>query len=125
MRLFRSSVISVKDADYVSAARAMGAKDSRILLREVLPNVVPAMASIALLGIAVAIIAEGGLTLLGAGIQPPDPSWGGMIASGRDDLPDAPYIVFIPSTAIFLTVLSLNFLGDKIRDRFDVRESAL
>lgn len=124
-RITRVNAMVWSQREFVLAARAQGAKDSRILLREVLPNVVPAMGSIALLGIAVAIIAEGGLALLGAGIGKPDPSWGSMVASGRSELDDAPYIVFIPSTAIFLTVLSLNFLGDKMRERFDVREGAL
>jgi peptide/nickel transport system permease protein len=124
-RITRVNALAWSQREFVMAARAQGAKDSRIILREVLPNVVPAMVSIALLAIAVVIIAEGGLALLGAGIQPPTPSWGSMVATGRSSLRDAPYIVFIPSTAIFLTVLSLNFLGDKIRDRFDVRESAL
>ena len=90
-----------------------------------LPNVLPAMFSIALLGIAVVIVAEGGLSLLGVGIQLPTPSWGNMIAEGRSDLRDAPYIVMVPTVAIFLTVLALNYLGDIVRARFDVRESAL
>jgi peptide/nickel transport system permease protein len=83
------------------------------------------MFSIALLGIAVVIVAEGGLSLLGVGIQLPTPSWGNMIAEGRSDLREAPYIVMAPTVAIFLTVLALNFLGDIVRARFDVRESAL
>ena len=87
----------------------------------------PALFSIALLGIAVVIIAEGGLALLGVGVPPPpDPSWGNIIAQGRGGPPARrPSSSLIPSTVIFLTVLSLNFLGDKIRDRFDVRESVL
>ena len=124
-RITRANAMAWSQREFVMAARAQGAKDSRIIFREVLPNVLPAMFSIALLGIAVAIIAEGGLSLLGAGLPPPTPSWGTMIAQGRGSLRDAPFIVFIPSIFIFLTVLSLNFLGDKIRDRFDVRESAL
>lgn len=124
-RITRASTLSWSKRDFVTAAKAQGAKDSRILFREILPNVLPAMLSIALLGIAVATIAEGGLALLGVGIEPPTPSWGNIIAQGRGELREAPYIVFVPSIAIFLTVLSLNFLGDKIRDRFDVRESAL
>jgi peptide/nickel transport system permease protein len=124
-RITRASALAWSQREFVMAARAQGAKDSRIIFREVLPNVLPAMFSIALLGVAVVIIAEGGLALLGVGVAPPEPSWGNIIATGRGGLREAPYIVFIPSTVIFLTVLSLNFLGDKIRDRFDVRESAL
>jgi peptide/nickel transport system permease protein len=73
----------------------------------------------------VVIVAEGGLSVLGIGIQLPTPSWGNMIAEGRSDLRDAPYIVMVPTVAIFLTVLALNYLGDIVRARFDVRESAL
>jgi peptide/nickel transport system permease protein len=124
-RITRASALAWSQREFVMAARAQGAKDSRIIFREVLPNVLPAMFSLSLLAIAVVIIAEGGLALLGVGVPPPDPSWGNIIATGRGGLRDAPYIVFIPSVTIFLTVLSLNFLGDKIRDRFDVRESAL
>jgi peptide/nickel transport system permease protein len=124
-RITRASALAWSQREFVMAARAQGAKDSRIIFREVLPNVLPAMFSITLLGVAVVIIAEGGLAILGVGIPPPEPSWGNIIATGRSGLREAPFIVFIPSTVIFLTVLSLNFLGDKIRDRFDVRESAL
>jgi peptide/nickel transport system permease protein len=103
----------------------MGARTSEIMFREVLPNVLPAMFSIALLGVAVVIVAEGGLSILGVGVQLPTPSWGNVLAEGRADLRDAPHIVLIPTVVIFLTVLSLNYLGDIVRARFDVRESAL
>jgi peptide/nickel transport system permease protein len=93
-------------------------------VREVLPNVLPAMVSIALLGVAVAIVAEGSLALLGVGVTEV-PSWGNMIASGRSDLARAPHTVAVPSIATFLTVLALNYLGDVVRARFDVREAAL
>ena len=94
------------------------------MFREVLPNVAPAMMSIALLGVAVAIVAEGSLALLGVGVTEV-PSWGNMIALGRSDLSRAPHIVAVPAIAIFLTVLALNYLGDVIRARFDVREAGL
>jgi peptide/nickel transport system permease protein len=124
-RITRANTLTWAQREFVLAARAQGAKHSRILFREVLPNVLPAMFSIALLGIAVAIIAEGGLSLLGVGVELPKPSWGNMIAEGRGSLRNSPHIVFIPSIAIFLTVLALNYMGDVIRTRFDVRESAL
>lgn len=124
-RITRASTLTWSQREFVLAAKAQGAKNSRIIFREVLPNVLPAMVSIALLGMAVALIAEGSLSILGAGIEAPTPSWGNIIALGRNDLRSAPHIVFIPSAAIFLTVLSLNFLGDRIRELFDVRESAL
>lgn len=121
----RSTTLSWAKREFVLAARAQGAKNARIMFREVLPNVMPAMFSISLLGVAVAIIAEGGLSLIGVGVELPRPSWGNIIAEGRSNLRNAPHIVFIPSAAIFLTVLALNYLGDVIRSRFDVRESSL
>jgi peptide/nickel transport system permease protein len=95
------------------------------MIREVLPNVLPAMFSIALLAIAVVIVAEGGLSILGIGVLPPAVSWGNMIASTRADLITLPYELFEPIACIFFTVLSLNYLGDIVRARTDVRESAL
>lgn len=124
-RITRASTMTWSQREFVLAAKAQGAKDSRIIFREVLPNVLPAMVSIALLGMAIALIAEGSLAILGASVEAPTPSWGNIIALGRNDLRDAPHVVFIPSITIFLTVLSLNYLGDKIRELFDVRESAL
>jgi peptide/nickel transport system permease protein len=124
-RITRASTLSWCQREFVTASRAIGARNRTIMIGEVLPNVLPAMFSIALLGIAVVIVAEGGLSVLGIGIQLPTPSWGNMIAEGRSDLRDAPYIVMVPTVAIFLTVLALNYLGDVVRARFDVRESAL
>jgi peptide/nickel transport system permease protein len=124
-RITRASTLSWCQREFVTASRAIGARNRSIMIGEVLPNVLPAMFSIALLGIAVVIVAEGGLSVLGVGVQLPTPSWGNMIAEGRSDLRDAPHIVMVPTVAIFLTVLALNYLGDVVRARFDVRESAL
>ena len=124
-RITRASTLTWSQREFVLAAKAQGAKSFRILFREVMPNVLPAMFSIALLGVAVVIVAEGGLSLLGLGVELPTPSWGNIIALGRNDLRDAPHIVFIPSIVIFVTVLALNYLGDVVRARFDVRESGL
>ena len=123
-RIARASTMAWSEREFVKAAEVLGAGHLRILWREVLPNVLPAMVSIALLGIAVAIVAEGSLALLGVGITEV-PSWGNMIAFGRSDLARAPHVVAVPSIAIFLTVLALNYLGDVVRARFDVREAAL
>jgi len=109
----------------VLAARAQGAKNGRIMLRELLPNVLPAMFSISLLGIAIAIVAEGTLAILGVGVRPPTPSWGNIIALDRGNLFKSPHIVFEASLLIFFTVLALNFLGDVVRSRFDVREGGI
>jgi peptide/nickel transport system permease protein len=124
-RITRANTMAWSQREFVMAARAMGAKNRQIMFGEVLPNVLPAMFSIALLGVAVVIVAEGGLSLLGVGVQLPTPSWGNVLAEGRSDLRDAPHIVLIPTVVIFLTVLALNYLGDVVRARFDVRESAL
>jgi peptide/nickel transport system permease protein len=124
-RITRANTLVWSQREFVTAARSVGARSSRVLVREVLPNVLPAMFSISLLGIAVAIVAEGGLSLLGVGVQPPTPSWGNIIAEGRNNLAIAPFVVAFPTLFIFLTVLALNFLGDVVRARFDVRESAL
>ena len=123
-RIARASTLSWSEREFVRAAEVLGASHLRIMVREVLPNVLPAMASIALLGIAVAIVAEGSLALLGVGVRDV-PSWGNMIADGRSDLARAPHIVAVPSIATFLTVMALNYLGDVVRARFDVREGGL
>jgi peptide/nickel transport system permease protein len=122
-RITRANTLAWSQREFVTAARSLGAKDLRILFREVLPNVLPAMFSIALLGIAVTIVAEGGLAVIGVGSQ--SISWGNLIADGRLTLQELPHVVFVPSAAIFFTVLALNYLGDIVRARFDVRESAL
>ena len=124
-RITRANSLQWSQREFVLAARAQGATNRRVMIREVLPNVLPAMFSIALLAIAVVIVAEGGLSILGIGVLPPAVSWGNMIASTRADLITLPYELFEPIACIFFTVLSLNYLGDIVRARTDVRESAL
>jgi peptide/nickel transport system permease protein len=128
-RIARASTLAWAQREFVLAARSMGAKNRRIIMRDVLPNVLPAMFSIALLGIAVVIVIEGGLSILGVGVPSSTPSWGNLVAVGRNELTKvigaAPQVIFAPSIMIFGTVLSLNYLGDVVRARFDVRESAI
>ena len=124
-RITRASALTWSEREFVLAAKAQGAKPLRIMVREVLPNVLPAMLSIALLGVAVAMVAEGTLSILGVGVKPPTPSWGNIIGSQRSSLQESPHIIFEPALLIFFTVLSLNFLGDVVRARLDVRESAV
>jgi peptide/nickel transport system permease protein len=124
-RITRANTLQWSQRDFVVAARAQGATNRRIMIREVLPNVLPAMFAIALLGVAVAMVAEGGLAVLGAGVKLPAVSWGSTIALAHDSVQEQPHWVFEPLICLFLTVLSLNFLGDLIRARSDVRESAL
>ena len=124
-RITRASTLSWSEREFVLAARAQGAKHRRIIWREVLPNVLPAMLSIALLGIAVAIVAEGTLAILGASVETDTPTWGNMIAIGRTALQRAPHVVFEPALMIFFTVLALNMVGDVVRSKFDVQEGGL
>jgi peptide/nickel transport system permease protein len=125
-RITRASALSWSEREFVLAARAQGASHVRILVRELLPNVLPAMFSIAVLGIAVAIVAEGALAILGAGVNAAStPSWGNIITGGQSNLSQASHIVIEASIAIFLTVLALNHLGDAIRAKFDVREALI
>lgn len=122
-RLVRGQVLVVRELEYVQAMRALGAADGRILLRHVLPNVVAPVVIAATLGIAGAIMAEAALSFLGLGVQPPTPSWGAMIADGRDlsQLRNAPWTSLAPGLAIGFAVLGFNLLGDALRDALDPR----
>lgn len=124
-RITRATSLTWSQREFVLAGRAQGARGLRLMVREVLPNVLPAMFSVALLSIGIAIIAEGGLSVLGVGVEPPQASWGNMIAENRSVARDPLNALFVPMFAVFLTVMALNYLGDAIRERFDVRESAL
>jgi ABC-type dipeptide/oligopeptide/nickel transport system permease subunit len=126
-RLVRGQVLVVRTAEYVQAERALGAGDVRIMLRHVLPNVVAPVVIAATLGVAGAIMAEAALSFLGLGVQPPTPSWGAMIADGRDisQLRRAPWTSLAPGLAIGLAVLGFNLLGDALRDALDPRAAAL
>ncbi len=125
-RIARATTISFADREFVLAARTLGAKNSRIIIRELLPNVLIPMSALALLGMAVAVVAEGGLAFLGLSVEK-GPTWGKVILTGAGsrDLQKAPWIAIIPIIVLFLTVLALNFAGDRIRSYFDVRETAL
>lgn len=122
-RLVRGQVLVVRDLEYVQAARALGARGERIMLRHILPNVVGPVVIAATLGIAGAIMAEAALSFLGLGIQPPTASWGSMIADGRDldQLRNAPWTSLAPGLAIGAAVLGFNLLGDALRDALDPR----
>jgi peptide/nickel transport system permease protein len=120
-RLMRGQVLTIRTREYIDAARLLGAADWHILLRHVVPNAAAPIVVQASLSVAFAILAEASLSFLGLGIQPPEPSWGSMINAGRGYLQQAPWIVFGPGAALFLTVLSLNFVGDAIRDALDPR----
>jgi peptide/nickel transport system permease protein len=120
-RLMRGQVLSIRTREYVDAARLLGAPDWRILVRYVLPNAAAPIVVQASLSVAFAILAEASLSFLGLGVQPPEPSWGSIINAGRGYLQQAPWMVFGPGAALFVTVLSLNFVGDALRDALDPR----
>src|SRR4051812_44541142 len=121
IRLTRGQVLSVKAEDYVEAARALGNPPWRIAFSHILPNILPALLVQATLSIAAAIIAEAALSFLGLGQQPPAPSWGSMLNAAQRFLTNAPWMALWPGFAIFLVVLSLNLVGDGLRDALDPR----
>jgi peptide/nickel transport system permease protein len=125
MRVARAATLSLAEREFVVAARALGASHARILLHELLPNVFLPLLAFFLLGVAVTIVVEGALSFLGLGVPPPSPSWGSMIAEGRESLEIAPRLAFIPAVAMFLTVLSFNLVGDTLRALTDPRQGAL
>ena len=120
-RLCRSSVLAVKENEYVEAARALGALVPRILARHILPNVLAPILVQATLGIATAELEAAGLSYLGLGARPPAPEWGAMLNDARDYWLSAPWALIFPGTAITLVVLGFNLLGDGLRDALDVR----
>jgi ABC-type dipeptide/oligopeptide/nickel transport system permease subunit len=124
-RLVRGQVLVVRELEFVQAERALGAADVRILIQHVLPSVVAPVVIAATLGVAGAIMAESSLSFLGLGVQPPTPSWGSMIADGRDlyQLRHAPWTSLFPGLAIGAAVLGFNLLGDALRDALDPRSS--
>jgi ABC-type dipeptide/oligopeptide/nickel transport system permease subunit len=122
-RLVRGQVLVVRALEYVAAARALGASDARVLSRHVLPNVVAPVVVAATLGVGGAIMAEAALSFVGLGAPPPVPSWGAMVAEGRELLRVAPWVSIVPGCAIGLTVLGINLLGDALGDALDVRRA--
>ncbi|MBU8875811.1 ABC transporter permease [Reyranella sp. MMS21-HV4-11] len=124
-RVSRANTLAWANRDFVLAARTIGASNWRIITREILPNLLPPMFAFWLVAISVIIVAEGALSFLGLGIPAPQPSWGGMIADGREALDVAPHTALIPAAVMFATVLSLNFVGDMVRNMVDPRRSAL
>jgi peptide/nickel transport system permease protein len=120
-RLTRGQVLSVREREFVEAARTLGAGHLRIMLTHILPNVMAPLIVQMSLSVAVAILAEATLSFLGLGVQPPEPSWGSMVSRGKDHLDLAPWLAFAPGCAILLAVMGFNFLGDAVRDAMDPR----
>jgi peptide/nickel transport system permease protein len=124
-RVARAATLTLAQREFVTAARALGATHARILLRELLPNVSLPLTAFFLLAVAVTIVVEGALSLLGLGVPPPTASWGSMIGEGRESLDIAPWLAFLPAGVMFLTVLSFNLVGDALRAITDPRQAAL
>jgi len=122
-RVARANTLRFVDREFVLAARASGAGNLSILVREILPNVLPPLLIYMLLVVGYVIIAEGGLGFLGLSIPSPTPSWGGMMAEGREVLDQSPHVSMIPTGVMFLTVLSVNLIGDRLRSRFEGRDA--
>lgn len=121
-RLARSSVIEIKEHDYVTASRGLGAKDSHIIIHHIIPNIISPLIVMATIGMGYAILASAGLSFLGFGVQSPTPEWGSMLTDGRIYIRSAPYIMIFPGLAIMAAVLAFNYLGDDLRDMLDPRK---
>jgi peptide/nickel transport system permease protein len=120
-RISRASVLAIKNELYVEAARVVGCKNSGLIARHVLPNMLAPLIVLITLQMSTAILTEAGLSFLGLGTQPPTPSWGLMLSAGRRYMEISPGVAFYPGLAIAVTVLAFNFLGDGLRDALDPR----
>ncbi|QUH20982.1 nickel transporter permease [Alkaliphilus sp. B6464] len=120
-RIVRASVLSIRDQEFIEAARAVGASDFRIITKHILPNSMAPIIVQATLGVAGAILSAAGLSFIGLGIQPPTPEWGAMLSSGREYLRDHWHVATFPGLAIMITIFALNLLGDGLRDALDPR----
>lgn len=120
-RIFRSSILSIKNKEYIEAARALGASNFRIIVKHIFPNAFAPIIVYATMNVGTAIIVEAALSFLGLGVQPPTPAWGKMLAESLDFIDIAPWMMFFPGLAIVITVLGFVLLGDGLRDAFDPR----
>ncbi|HEY5214444.1 MAG TPA: ABC transporter permease [Acidobacteriaceae bacterium] len=120
-RLVRAQVLSVKEREYVQAARSLGASDLHLMFRHILPNILQPLLVQAAVGMAAAVLAEATLSFLGLGVQPPTPTWGAMLNDARSHIFESPYLMFFPAVALALCVFSFNLIGDGLRDYLDPR----
>lgn len=120
-RLARSSVLAIKEQDYIKAAKGLGAGDLHVILRHVIPNIISPLIVMATMGMGYVILSAAGLSFLGFGVQPPTPEWGSMLSEGKIYIRSAPYVMIFPGIAIMLVVLAFNYLGDELRDLIDPR----
>lgn len=124
-RVVRAATIEYSQREYVLAAQALGSTRSRILLKILVPDVIPSAITYGLVGVALAIVGEGALSFLGQSVAPPIPTWGNMIAQGSDQMPNYVSLLFSPAVAMFTFILALNFIGDRMRSILDVRQGVL
>jgi len=120
-RLVRGEILSLRERDFIHAARALGGRPKRIILHHLLPNLLPPLLIQATFGLAAAVVAEGSLSFLGLGVEPPTPSWGSMLNDGRQFLLVAPHLTTYPGLALMITVLALNLVGDALQERLNGR----
>ena len=118
-RIFRSAILPIRDQEYVEAARACGTGTGRILLKHIIPNAMGPIIVQATLNLAITILAIAGLSYIGLGIESPTPEWGAMLSEGRQFMRNYPYLVIFPGLAILVSALSLNLMGDGLRDALD------
>ena len=123
-RLVRAQVMAMKEREFVSAARSLGSRNSRLILRHILPNIVQPIIVQAAVGMAAAVLSEATLSFLGLGVQPPTPTWGSMLNDARSHLFESPYLIAFPSAAVALLVLAFNLVGDGLRDLLDPRHAS-
>jgi peptide/nickel transport system permease protein len=129
-RIVRASTLSYATRDFVTAAKALGASDTRILVKEILPNLIPTIVSFALISVAAIVVLEGSLAFLGLSVTPPTPSWGNMLLEGSQLLAGGkgqtnPWLVYFPAAAMFSLLFTMNIVADKLRAHFDVTEVKL
>lgn len=124
-RIVRAQTMSLREREFVLAARSVGASSPRIILREILPNLVPTMLSVLFIGVAVLLVAEGALAFLGYSVKSPTPTWGLLVSESRQRISEAWWATIMPCLMMFMTVLSFNLIGDRLARRFDIREATL
>jgi peptide/nickel transport system permease protein len=120
-RLVRATVLGLREQEFIAAARLVGAGDVRLIARHILPNAIGPVIVAGTLGVAGAILTESTLSYLGFGVQPPTPTWGNMLQNAQSEMYDAPWLAIFPGLLIFATIMSINFIGDGLRDAFDPR----
>jgi peptide/nickel transport system permease protein len=124
-RIVRAQTLSLREREFVLAARSLGAKNGRIIVREILPNLIPSMMTVAMTGLGILIAAEGALAFLGLSVEIPTPTWGRLIDDNRNRMDEAWWGAIFPCVMLFLTVLSFNLIGDRLARRFDIREAGV